>query len=61
MTITLREPSLDSTSAPIAQADGAGVPSAAAARGTGKTVWIDIDNSPHVPFFLPIIHELERN
>ncbi|HTQ95866.1 MAG TPA: DUF354 domain-containing protein [Candidatus Acidoferrum sp.] len=26
----------------------------------GKTVWIDIDNSPHVPFFLPIIEELEK-
>ncbi len=25
----------------------------------GKKVWIDIDNSPHVPFFLPIIEELE--
>src|SRR5262249_47486822 len=24
-----------------------------------KTVWIDIDNSPHVPFFLPIIGELQ--
>ncbi len=24
-----------------------------------KVVWIDIDNSPHVPFFLPIIHELQ--
>lgn len=23
-----------------------------------KTVWIDIDNSPHVPFFLPIIEQL---
>jgi uncharacterized protein len=23
-----------------------------------KFVWIDIDNSPHVPFFLPIIREL---
>lgn len=23
-----------------------------------KKVWIDIDNSPHVPFFLPIIDEL---
>jgi uncharacterized protein len=23
-----------------------------------KRVWIDIDNSPHVPFFLPIIDEL---
>ena len=25
-----------------------------------KTIWIDFDNSPHVPFFLPIIAELER-
>ena len=61
MTTTLREPSVDPSSAPAAQADGAGLPSAAVPRGTGKTVWIDIDNSPHVPFFLPIIHELERN
>lgn len=26
-----------------------------------KRIWIDIDNSPHVPFFLPIIDELQRN
>jgi uncharacterized protein len=25
-----------------------------------KRVWIDLDNSPHVPFFLPIIEELEK-
>jgi uncharacterized protein len=25
-----------------------------------KRVWIDLDNTPHVPFFLPIIRELER-
>ncbi|MGA9388913.1 MAG: DUF354 domain-containing protein [Candidatus Sulfotelmatobacter sp.] len=25
-----------------------------------KKVWIDIDNSPHVPFFLPIVQELEK-
>lgn len=24
-----------------------------------KTIWIDMDNSPHVPFFRPIIGELE--
>ncbi len=24
-----------------------------------KTVWIDLDNSPHVPLFIPIIKELE--
>lgn len=26
----------------------------------GKKVWIDLDNSPHVPFFLPIIEELKN-
>jgi predicted glycosyltransferase len=25
----------------------------------GKKIWIDLDNSPHVPFFLPIIEELQ--
>ena len=25
-----------------------------------KKIWIDLDNSPHVPFFLPIKHELEK-
>src|SRR4030067_2596692 len=24
----------------------------------GKTIWIDLDNTPHVPFFKPIIREL---
>lgn len=27
---------------------------------TNKIVWIDMDNSPHVPFFIPIINELEK-
>jgi len=31
-----------------------------AERGIRKRVWIDLDNSPHVPFFLPIIEELEK-
>lgn len=26
----------------------------------GKRIWIDLDNSPHVPFFVPIMNELER-
>jgi hypothetical protein len=26
----------------------------------GRKVWIDLDNSPHVPFFMPIIEELEK-
>jgi uncharacterized protein len=25
-----------------------------------KRAWIDLDNSPHVPFFAPIIHEIEE-
>jgi predicted glycosyltransferase len=25
-----------------------------------NSVWIDLDNTPHVPFFAPIIHELHR-
>lgn len=25
-----------------------------------KKIWIDLDNSPHVPFFLPIIDELRK-
>jgi hypothetical protein len=25
-----------------------------------RRIWIDIDNSPHVPFFVPIIEELKR-
>lgn len=29
-------------------------------KGNGKTIWIDLENSPHVPFFKPIIRELEK-
>jgi uncharacterized protein len=28
--------------------------------GAGKNIWIDMDNSPHVPFFAPILEELEK-
>jgi predicted glycosyltransferase len=31
-----------------------------AGSATGKKIWIDLDNSPHVPFFLPIIEELQK-
>jgi predicted glycosyltransferase len=27
----------------------------------GTRIWIDIDNSPHVPFFLPIIEEFKKH
>jgi predicted glycosyltransferase len=30
------------------------------AKTAQKTIWIDLDNSPHVPFFAPIIKELEN-
>ena len=30
-------------------------------RSSGrKKIWIDLDNSPHVPFFRPIIEELKK-
>jgi predicted glycosyltransferase len=29
-------------------------------RPTTKKIWIDLDNSPHVPLFVPIVQELER-
>lgn len=29
-------------------------------RSTPKKIWIDLDNSPHVPLFLPIIAGLEK-
>ena len=28
-------------------------------RLSGRRIWIDLDNSPHVPFFRPIISELK--
>jgi len=31
-----------------------------AAAVSTKKIWIDLDNSPHVPFFAPIIRELEN-
>lgn len=29
-------------------------------NGKARRIWIDIDNSPHVPFFMPIVEELEK-
>ena len=31
-----------------------------AASASGKKIWIDLDNTPHIPFFRPIIRELEE-
>jgi predicted glycosyltransferase len=32
----------------------------AVVNSNGKKIWIDLDNSPHVPFFNPIIKELKQ-
>lgn len=29
-------------------------------RSSKKRIWVDLDNSPHVPFFIPIKKELEK-
>ena len=36
------------------------VPKSARKPSGSRKVWIDLDNSPHVPFFAPIIEELEK-
>ena len=28
--------------------------------GAARRIWIDLDNSPHVPFFIPIVEELRK-
>jgi hypothetical protein len=35
-------------------------PPAIAAATPGKKIWIDLDNTPHVPLFAPIAHALEK-
>jgi len=35
-------------------------PAAGAAQAATGKIWIDLDNSPHVPFFAPIIEALEQ-
>jgi hypothetical protein len=34
-------------------------PTGLGAANSNRKIWIDIDNSPHVPFFIPIIEELK--
>ena len=29
-------------------------------NAAARCIWIDLDNSPHVPFFRPIVDELQR-
>jgi uncharacterized protein len=51
---------LEASPVPVADTQrDASVPVAASKRKvTHKKIWIDIDNSPHVPFFKPIMQEL---
>ena len=47
------------TASPVMNED----PLKASARpvpSSSKRIWIDLDNSPHVPFFAPIIEELKK-
>ena len=50
---TERTPALGASPTPTMKGSGQATPK------KGK-VWIDLDNSPHVPFFVPIIEELEK-
>jgi predicted glycosyltransferase len=45
---------------PAAKRSAMETTAAPAPPGSGKRIWIDLDNSPHVPFFLPIIEELQK-
>jgi len=38
----------------------AGIKNSSRHKSTHKKIWVDLDNSPHVPFFRPIIEELRR-
>ncbi len=40
--------------------EGHMAPKSKSHRKTKARIWIDMDNSPHVPFFVPIIRELEE-
>ncbi len=31
-----------------------------ARQANGRKIWIDLDNTPHIPFFLPIIEQLQK-
>jgi predicted glycosyltransferase len=58
MSVLADTPAPVESSAPQRRSTAVTAPWRTAARK--KKVWIDIDNSPHVPFFLPIIDELEK-
>jgi uncharacterized protein len=58
----LDEPAHAQTEMQVCSSDSmkVSVPISNRSAGKGKKIWIDIDNSPHVPFFIPIIEELQK-
>jgi predicted glycosyltransferase len=56
-TLSQEDKALPQTSQVIPKVGG---PSCNESVKMGKKIWIDLDNSPHVPFFAPIAEELER-
>jgi predicted glycosyltransferase len=48
------------TSSQTSEPSAAHLAKAAGSVSNGKKIWIDLDNSPHVPFFAPIIEELKH-
>ena len=56
---TMSSPSMESDGADDRAPQASTGLAARACASTGKTIWIDLDNSPHVPFFLPIVRALE--
>lgn len=53
-------PELAYSAAVDAEPEVRSAPATAHASIKGRRVWIDLDNSPHVPFFAPIIEQLEQ-
>src|SRR5439155_12532099 len=46
--------------ADVANFQAAGVENRSRHTSRRKKIWVDLDNSPHVPFFRPIIEELRK-
>src|SRR5437762_14245665 len=46
--------------ADVANFQAAGVENRSRHTSRKKKIWVDLDNSPHVPFFRPIIDELRK-
>jgi len=62
LTDTVPEPSSHPALQPelVRPKNGNATKPALATSTSAKRIWIDLENSPHVPFFKPIIEELER-